>query len=53
MLEELKTEVCQANLNLVTEGLVIQTWGDASAVDSRQGLMVIKSSVGAEQGLNR
>jgi L-ribulose-5-phosphate 4-epimerase len=44
MLEKLKAEVCQANLDLVTEGLVIQTWGNASGVDRGQGLMVIKPS---------
>jgi L-ribulose-5-phosphate 4-epimerase len=44
MLEKLKAEVCQANLDLVTEGLVIQTWGNASAVDRASGLMVIKPS---------
>ena len=33
MLEELKAKVCQANLDLVKEGLVIQTWGNASAVE--------------------
>lgn len=44
MLEKLKVEVCQANLALVKEGLVIQTWGNASAVDREQGLMVIKPS---------
>ena len=44
MLEKLKSEVCRANLDLVAEGLVIQTWGNASAVDRGQGLMVIKPS---------
>ena len=44
MLEKLKAEVCQANLDLVTEGLVIQTWGNASAIDRARGLMVIKPS---------
>jgi len=44
MLEQLKTEVCQANLDLVTEGLVIQTWGNVSAVDRKQGVIVIKPS---------
>src|SRR5262245_60523472 len=44
MLEQLKAEVCQANLDLVREGLVIQTWGNASAVDRGEGLMVIKPS---------
>jgi L-ribulose-5-phosphate 4-epimerase len=44
MLEKLKTEVCQANLDLVAEGLVIQTWGNVSGVDRERGLMVIKPS---------
>ena len=44
MLEKLKAEVCQANLDLVAEGLVIQTWGNASGVDRERGLMVIKPS---------
>jgi len=44
MLEKLKAAVCQANLDLVTEGLVIQTWGNASAVDHASGVMVIKPS---------
>src|SRR5207253_660801 len=32
------------NLELVAQGLVIQTWGNASAVDRQRGLMVIKPS---------
>jgi len=44
MLEELRVKVCKANLELVTEGLVIQMWGNASAVDRPSGLMVIKPS---------
>lgn len=44
MLEKLKAEVCKANLDLVTEGLVIQTWGNASAADRASGVMVIKPS---------
>ncbi len=44
MLEKLKAEVCKANLDLVAEGLVIQTWGNASAVDRASGVMVIKPS---------
>ena len=44
MLETLKREVCQANLDLVKAGLVIQTWGNASAIDRRRGLVVIKPS---------
>ena len=44
MLEKLKAQVCQANLDLVTKGLVIETWGNASGVDRARGLMVIKPS---------
>jgi L-ribulose-5-phosphate 4-epimerase len=44
MLEELKQQVCEANLELVREGLVIQTWGNASAFDRGRGLVVIKPS---------
>jgi L-ribulose-5-phosphate 4-epimerase len=44
MLEKLKADVCQANLDLVAEGLVIQTWGNASAVDRASGVMFIKPS---------
>ena len=44
MLEELKLQVCEANLDLVKEGLVIQTWGNASGIDREGGLVVIKPS---------
>ena len=44
MLEKLKAEVCQANLDLVAQGLVIQTWGNVSGVDRARGVMVIKPS---------
>ena len=44
MLEELKQQVCEANLDLVREGMVIQTWGNASGIDIERGLMVIKPS---------
>lgn len=44
MLEDLKAEVCQANLDLVKEGLVIQTWGNVSGIDRAKGLVVIKPS---------
>ena len=44
MLEELKKRVCDANLKLVAEGLVIQTWGNASAVEREYDLVVIKPS---------
>lgn len=44
MLADLKSRVLATNLELVSEGLVIQTWGNASAVDRATGLMVIKPS---------
>ncbi len=44
MLEKLKAQVCKANLDLVVKGLVIETWGNASAVDRAIGVMVIKPS---------
>jgi L-ribulose-5-phosphate 4-epimerase len=44
MLDQLKREVCQANLHLVKEGLVIQTWGNASGIDRGKGLVIIKPS---------
>ena len=44
MLEELKKQVCDANLKLVAAGLVIQTWGNASAVDRERDVIVIKPS---------
>ncbi len=44
MLEALKEEVCKANLDLVTEGLVIQTFGNVSGIDRASGLVVIKPS---------
>lgn len=43
-LKELKEAVWEANLQLVREGLVLQTWGNASAVDRDRGLVVIKPS---------
>lgn len=44
MLERLKDSVCKANLDLVKEGLVIQTFGNVSGIDRAQGLVVIKPS---------
>ena len=42
MLTSLKRRVWAANLQIVRDGLVIQTWGNASAVDRASGRMVIK-----------
>ena len=44
MLEKLKQEVLEANLDLVRNGLVILTWGNVSAIDRESGLVVIKPS---------
>lgn len=44
MLEELKLKVCEANLQLVREGLAIQTFGNVSGVDRASGNLVIKPS---------
>lgn len=44
MLEKLKEQVCQANLDLVKHGLVIFTWGNVSGIDRKMGLIVIKPS---------
>lgn len=44
MLEELKQQVCKANLELVRRGVVIYTWGNVSGIDREKGLVVIKPS---------
>ena len=44
MLEELKEEVCRANLLLPKHGLVTFTWGNVSGIDRSRGLVVIKPS---------
>jgi len=44
MLDKLKIDVCKANLDLMAEGLVLQTWGNVSGVDRERGLLVIKPS---------
>ena len=44
MLEKLKKQVCKANLDLVEEGLVIQTWGNVSGIDVTREYVVIKPS---------
>ena len=40
----LKEQVLEANLELVRQGLVIYTWGNASAIDRQRGLVAIKPS---------
>lgn len=44
MLELLKEEVLQANLQLPKHGLVTFTWGNVSGIDRESGLVVIKPS---------
>lgn len=44
MLEALKEQVLQANLELPRYGLVTFTWGNVSGIDRERGLVVIKPS---------
>lgn len=44
MLEKLKQEVCEANLELYRRGVVLYTWGNVSGIDRETGSMVIKPS---------
>lgn len=44
MLDELKQRVCEANLRLVRENLVLLTWGNASAKDDSGQFLIIKPS---------
>ncbi len=44
MLEQLKQEVLEANLDLPRKGLVVYTWGNVSGIDRDKGLVVIKPS---------
>ncbi|MCM3153829.1 L-ribulose-5-phosphate 4-epimerase [Priestia megaterium] len=44
MLDKLKEEVFQANVDLPKHGLVKYTWGNVSAIDRDSGLFVIKPS---------
>lgn len=44
MLEELKKEVYEANMELPRRGLVTYTWGNVSGIDREKGLFVIKPS---------
>jgi L-ribulose-5-phosphate 4-epimerase len=44
MLEELKERVCAANLDLVSKGLVVYTWGNVSGISPDRRYVVIKPS---------
>ena len=44
MLGSLRTEVCEANLEVVRRGLVLYTFGNASGISRAEGLVAIKPS---------
>ncbi|MBN2711893.1 MAG: L-ribulose-5-phosphate 4-epimerase [Planctomycetes bacterium] len=44
MLEDLKAEVCQANIELQRQRLVIYSWGNVSGIDRSKELVAIKPS---------
>lgn len=44
MLEQLKEQVYEANMELPAKGLVTYTWGNVSGIDRGRGLFVIKPS---------
>lgn len=44
LLPELRTQVLEANRELVRRGLVLYTFGNASGIDREEGLVVIKPS---------
>ena len=44
MLEDLKKQVCEANLQLAAAGLAVDTWGNVSGLDRDGGHVVIKPS---------
>ena len=44
MVEQLKKEVFEANLELIRRGVVVYTWGNVSGIDRNNGVMVIKPS---------
>ena len=44
LLEQLRAEVLEANLELVRAGLILDTFGNASGIDREQGLVAIKPS---------
>ncbi len=51
MLDELKEQVCRANIDLGAEGLVIQTFGNVSGIDRERNLVAIKPSGVAYEAL--
>ena len=51
MLKKLKKQVLEANLLLPKYGLITFTWGNVSGIDRKQGLVVIKPSGVAYEGM--
>ena len=51
MLKKLKKQVLEANLALPARGLVTFTWGNVSGIDRERGLVVIKPSGVAYDGM--
>ena len=52
MLELLKQQVLEANLQLPQYGLVTFTWGNVSGIDRKSGLVVIKPSGVSYEGMS-
>ena len=52
MLKRLKKQVLEANLALPAHGLVTFTWGNVSGIDRERGLVVIKPSGVAYDGMS-
>ena len=44
MLENLKIDVCEANLELKRNNLIIYSWGNVSGIDRAKGIVAIKPS---------
>ena len=44
MIEELKINVCRANIELKQQNLVLYSWGNVSGIDRTAGIVVIKPS---------
>ncbi|MHC4291117.1 MAG: L-ribulose-5-phosphate 4-epimerase [Planctomycetota bacterium] len=44
MLENLKIDVCEANLELKLNNLIIYSWGNVSGIDRNKGIVAIKPS---------
>jgi len=52
MRKALRNDVCRANLQLVEYGLVLFTWGNVSAINRKKGLVIIKPSGVAYEGMS-